>query len=288
MRVVVKQILKLIGPIALSALSIFISFLILQPLAILLDPTFNLFASREIGKVAFVFLIIYQIFLLLILLPQKFFAKFLELNIYFFVHKEWLKRFFSYFVIFFSLHALLLFIFFVSNFIQYNPNWGTLSITLIYRILFGLFVVFMLAWTEELIFRGTIFLYFAQNLKPLTSLLLTSAIFMFAHDLSNPLNLVTKDWRLGLGLFLLGAMLNSIFLTTKKLYTGMGAHAGLVFVKVILRRIPMITFLPAVQLPFWVTKDLRTSPLVHMLFFVVILAILFKNRTKLLNKQNYF
>jgi membrane protease YdiL (CAAX protease family) len=288
MRVVVKQIPKLVGPIALSALSVFISFLILQPLALWLDPTFNLLASRGIGKVAFVSLIIYQIFLLLVLLPQKFFEKFLELNIYFFTQKGWLKRFFTYFAVFFSFHALLLFIFFMSNFVQYNPNWGTLSITLIYRILFGFFVVFMLAWTEELIFRGTIFLYFVQHLNPLPSLLLASTIFMFAHDLSNPLNLITKDWQLGLGLFLLGAMLNSICMTTKKLYTGMGAHAGIVFVKVILRRMPLLTFLPAAQLPFWVTRDLRTSPLVHILFFIVILGILLKNRTNFTKNGVFF
>ena len=288
MRIVVKQILKLVGPIMLSALSIFISFLILQPLALLLDPTFNLLASRGIGKVAFIFLIIYQILLLLVLLPQKFFEKFLELNIYFFAQKGWLKKFLTYFAIFFSFHALLLFIFFMSNFVQYNPNWGTLSITLIYKILFGLFVVFMLAWTEELIFRGTIFLYFAQYLNPLPSLLLASTIFMFAHDLSNPLNLITKDWQLGLGLFLLGAMLNSILIATKKLYAGMGAHAGLVFVKVILRRMPLLTFLPASQLPFWVVKDLRISPLVHILFFAVILVILLKNKTVFIKKIAFF
>ncbi len=166
-------------------------------------------------------------------------------------------------------------------------NWDlNFSSSLFFKLIWGFIVVFFLAWTEELIFRGTIYLYFAQYFQPLISLLITSTMFMFAHDLSNPLNLVTKNWQLGLGLFLLGALLNIIFITTKKLYTGMGAHAGLVFVKVALRRIPLIMYLPASQLPFWINKDLRMSPLIHLLFFALILVIFIKNRKKLLNSSS--
>jgi len=286
MRKTVKQILKLIGPIILSALSIFISFKILQPLANFLDPTFNLLSSRGIGKIAFTLLVIFQIILLLITLPRSFFARFLKTNLYFLFQKNWLLTFFGFFSVCFFLHTLVLFSFFLIGFATYNPNWGTFNINLMLRILFGFIATFFLAWTEELIFRGTLFPYFSDYLNRLSSLFLTSLIFMLVHDLLSPLNLITKNWDLGLGLFLLGMMLNLIFIDTGKLYAGMGAHAGLVFVKVVMRQAPLITFLPTTKLPFWVSKDLRTSNFVHLLFLIVIIFFAIKNRKKLLPGKN--
>lgn len=278
---VVGQFFDLIGPIIISALSIFIAFIILQPLACWLDPIFNLLASRGIGKIAFVSLVIYQILLLLLLQPKAFLQQFLKTNLYFFTEKNWLKKFFSYFLIFFLFHVLILLFFLFFGFVQYNSNWGNLNISLVLRIFWGFIATFFLAWTEELIFRGTLYPFFAQKVSPLISLLTTSLIFMFVHDLRNPLNLITKNWELGLGLFLLGALLNIIFISTKKLYTNMGAHAGLVFVKVILRRAPLIIFLPPSFLPFWINKDLRMAPIVHVLFFLAIMILAIKNRKKL-------
>ena len=274
------------GPIILSAFSIFASVLILQPFALFLDPTFNLFASRGIGKVAFVSLVLLQIVLLISIQSNNFLKQFFKTNLLFFKNKNWIKDFFKYFSLFFIFHAFVLFILFFLGYIKYNSNWGLFNIDLILKTLFGFFVVFMLAWTEELIFRGTLYPYFRQKLSPITSLLTTSLIFMLVHDLKNPLNLVTKNWNLGLGLFLLGITLNLIFIGTKKLYTGMGAHAGLVFVKVILRRAPFLVFLPANILPFWINKDLRMSSLSHILFFVAIVILVFLYKKNLFIKKN--
>jgi membrane protease YdiL (CAAX protease family) len=273
MRVVHKQIWQTLGPIALSALSIFIGFLILQPLAKKLDPSFNLLANRGIGKIAFIFLVIYQILLLLFIQSKNFLRKYLQTNLYFFANKKWISNFLKYFAVFFLLHSLLLLTLFATGYVTYNPKWGSFSLSLIFRTILGLITVFFLAWSEELIFRGTLYLFFSQTIKPIIAALFTSIIFMFVHDLSNPLNLISTEWRLGLGLFLLGFLLNLIFIDTKKLYTGMGAHAGLVAVKVILRRIPLIAFLPSEQLPFWINKDLRMSLLVHVLFFIGIMIM---------------
>lgn len=275
-RKVVKQIFDAIGPILLSVLSVFTTFLILQPLALWLDPTFNLLSNRGIGKIAFVVLIIFQIFLLFCFLPKQFLDKFLQINFYFFKNKFWLKKFFFYFLIFAFLHILVLFFIWTTGFTYINHNLAPFKLSLIFRILFGFFVVFLLAWTEELIFRGTIFLYFVQHFKPLISLLLTSIIFMFAHNISGTLTL-----QLGIGLFLLGMLLNLIFIKTEKLYASMGAHAGLVFVKVFLRRVPLLVFLPEVQLPFWMSKDLRTSPIIHGLFLILIIFFIIQNRKEL-------
>lgn len=275
-RKVVKQVFDAIGPILLSVLSVFITFFIIQPLALWLDPTFSLLSNRGVGKTAFIILIIFQILLLFCFLPKQFLEKFLQTNFYFFKNKNWIKKFSLYFLIFAFLHILILFFVWTSGFAYLNYDWGHLSLSLFLKILFGFFVVFLLAWTEELIFRGTIYLYFAQHFKPIISLLLASTIFMFAHNISGTLTL-----QLGIGLFLLGMLLNLIFIKTEKLYAGMGAHAGLVFVKVFLRRVPLLVFLPEAQLPIWMSKDLRTSPIIHGLFLILIIFFIIQNRKKL-------
>ena len=288
MKIINKQIIKLIGPIILSALSIFLSFLILQPVACWLDPSFNLLSSRSIGKIAFIFLIIFQIFLFLTTLSTKFFKLFLKTNFYFFAEKNWFKKFFCYFIIFFIFHSFILLFLFKIGFINYNPLWGKFTLSVLLKVFIGFIATFFLAWTEELIFRGTIYLYFVQKLNPITSLFFTSSIFMFSHNLLNPGDLITKNWKLGLGLFLLGTLLNLIFIITRKLYTGMGAHAGLVFVKVLLRKIPILTFITSTKLPFWINKDLRMAPLTHVLFLIVILVLGIKNYKKLINLRQGF
>jgi membrane protease YdiL (CAAX protease family) len=282
---VIKKVIKAFGPILLSALSIFISFKIIQPIANLIDPSFNLLSNRGIGKVAFIILVILQIILFIVTQSTIFFKSFLKTNLFFFAKLNWIKKYFKYFLIFFLLHSLILYTFILIGFAKFNPLWGTFTFKLFLRILFGFIVTFFLAWTEELIFRGTLFPYFEQTLSTFSSLIITSTIFMFVHNLTNPLNLITANWRLGLGLFLLGLLLNLIFIDTKKLYTGMGAHAGLVFVKIFLRRIPLLTFLPASQLPIWINKDLRMSNLIHVLFSIAVILMIFKTRKKLFNKN---
>jgi len=267
-----KKHWQCVGPIFLSALSLFLSFFILQPFAYKLDTTFNLLTSRGIGKVAFVCMAIYQIILLLSIQSSLFLKQFLDRVLLFFGKEKWVSTFSLLFVSFFSFHALVLFLFFQFGQIQYNPSWGTITSAVVGKTLFGLFVVFLLAWTEELIFRGTIYHYFEQFYRPLPSMLLTSLIFMLVHNLKNPLTLVTTEWKLGLGLFLLGLLLNQVFVITRKLYAGMGIHAGLVFVKVILRRAPFLMFIP----------DLRQSHVVHFLFAGAILFLFIKNRKELI------
>ena len=279
----IKKIIRSIGPIILSAFSIIITFLIIQPLALFLDPNFNLLSSRDIGKIAFMVLVIFQIILFLTTLSSKFMKNFWQTNVYFFKEKDFLKKFFSYFMLFFSLHALLLYIFYLSGFTIFNEFWGKLTLGIAFKVLFGFVATFFLAWTEELIFRGTLFPYFEQTFSTFSSMLLTSLIFMFVHDLRNPLNLITKNWQLGLGLFLLGVLLNLIFINTKKLYTNMGAHAGIVFVKVFLRKIPFIIFLSSDALPAYINFDLRKSYVVHFLFLFAIIIFIFKNKKQLFN-----
>ena len=279
---VIHQAYKTLGPMLLSVLSIFSAFIILQPIALSLNPSFNLMASRGIGKVAFVSMVIFQLVLFLIVQPLPFLNKCLNTSLFFLKKTTWIKTFFFYFSMFFILHTLLLAFFYNLGYAYYNPNWGVFNIQLILKLIWGFFVVFMLAWTEETIFRGISYQYIAQQSSKITSVFITSLIFMFAHDLYNPLNLITKNWKLGLGLFLLGFLLNTIFVITGKLYAGMGVHAGLVFVKVVLRRARFI-IMPTSGLPFWINSDLRQSLIVHALFLILIFSLILTNKKEIFN-----
>ena len=64
----------------------------------------------------------------------------------------------------------------------------------------------------------------------------------------------------------------------------MGAHAGLVFVKVALRRIPCLVYLPV--LPFWLHIDLRQSHLVHVFFIGIIGIVMVRYRAVLFTANN--
>jgi membrane protease YdiL (CAAX protease family) len=276
-----NKIMRIVGPIALSALSILIVSLLINPIACWLDPSFHLLANRGVGKVAFTTIVILHILQLFLIGSRHFFETFLDINLRFFKNKRWIVPFFTFFLIFFVVHVALLAIFYLAGYATYNhtsssPSFGSLAI--------GFLATFFLAWSEEVIFRGTLYLYFLQHIRPIESILLTSGIFALVHDLTNPLNLVTKNWKLGLGLFLLGILLNLTFAITNKLYTGMGIHAGLVFVKVVLRRWPIIAFLPVTQLPCWVDRDLRQSFLIHGLFTFVNIILIIKYKKKLFQR----
>lgn len=262
-------IYKVLGPIFLSASSLFISFQIVQPIAYRLDSSLDLLASRGFGKIAFSIMAILQVFLFLSMQSKNFIESFLNTSVYYFWDKNFLKTILKYFFTFFILHWLVLVGLLALGQIAYNPNY-VLSLSLIPNLAWGVLVTFFLAWSEELIFRGMFYPYFAQSWSPLTSLLSASLCFMLVHDLTNPINLVTINYKIGLGLFLLGLLLNTIYVISGKLYTGMGVHMGLVSVKVVLRRIPFLTFL-----------DLRQSHLVHVLFALTIIILILSNKDKI-------
>lgn len=277
-----QKIQKSFGPIALSAISIFICMIIIQPIACWMDPTFSLYANRGVGKIGITLLVITHIFLLLFAAPKKLWTTFITTNFSFFTSPTWIRSFATYFGIFFIAHALFMLGFIPAGAAQINMEaLATITPALAGRLAFGFLATFFLAWTEELIFRGTVYPLLAQYLAPLPSALGASFIFMAAHDLHNPLNLVTVHWRLGLGLFLLGLLLNLTFILTKKLYTGMGIHAGLVFVKVVLRRLPLLIFALPHHMPWWLDQDLRQAPLAQAALGIgclILIAILYQSQ----------
>lgn len=281
-----QKLCKVIGPILLSALSIFISVLILQPIVCLLNPTFSLLANRGVGKIGITVLVIWHILLaLMTIMSKSMLDDFFKTNVAFFKNKNWISTFLIFFSIFAFLHALFLAILVTSGYANVVQIKINLDFSFALKMFIGVVATFFLAWTEELIFRGTVYKIFFEELNPLASALFASLIFMLAHNLTNPIALVTSDWKLGAGLFLLGLLLNLIFIITGKLYAGMGAHAGLVFVKVFLRRVPFLAFLPPSELPFFMDKDLRQSILVHIIFIIANLILIYKFRNNLLKNH---
>ena len=139
----------------------------------------------------------------------------------------------------------------------------------------------MLALTEEIMFRGTLFPYFVQWLRPITAVFVTSLCFMIVHFLPNPVMQLYTDWPIGLGLFLLGFMLNLIFIKTGTMYANIGTHAGLVYVKVILRKMRFLVFAPAADLPWLLNADLRQAPLVHLFFGCIIIGLIINMHDRL-------
>jgi membrane protease YdiL (CAAX protease family) len=275
----------MIGPICISALSLFVISFIVQIVGNWFNSTFNLLANRGVGKILFTGIVILHILMLLAFKSRKFVQRWIDTNIVF-IRKKWIKSFFLMFGIFFLLHSTIIGFFVFSYQVLYvSSSWNHVSLSLLLDLGFGFVATFFLAWTEELIFRGTLYPYFAQNLSLPSSIMITSIVFMFAHNISSPFTLITTQWKLGVGFFLIGVLLNIIFAVTEKLYFCMGAHAGLVFVKVILRRIPFIAYPPENLWAWWFAKDLRESPLTHLLFIIVIMAIIIQHKNLLLSQH---
>lgn len=264
----VTKLVDVLGPILLSALSLWICFLLIQPIALALDPSYTLLANRSIGKIAFTLIVLIHILLLAAAKPHRWWQQFMHTNVYFLASTHFIKPFFSMFFLFFAGHTLLLLTLTTTPYATCSLPSLSLVLHKLPNLLFGFVATFFLALTEEAIFRGTLIPLFSHAMSRLGGILLSALIFMLAHNLTAPWELVTTDWALGLGLFLLGTILAQLYTITDTLYMGMGAHAGLVFVKVFLRRIPCIAYTQ--PLPWWLHPDLRQSPLVHGLFFVLI------------------
>ncbi len=281
-RVVTIQIWKAVGPILLSALAIFIDYLLLQVLANKLEIGLNLLSSRGLGKIIFTSLVFYQMLLLLSTYPYSFMQK-LKKTILFFSEPRWFLSYLLFLLIFCLLHFSFLEGLILTGYAHYAKV--TITNTVFLNILWGFIVVFLLAWTEEAIFRGFIYQQINQYCNPIPAILLTSLIFMLSHDFAMPTNLLTKNWQLGVGLFSFGILLNTIYVATNKLYCSMGAHAGIVFMKVILRKARFI-IISTTNLPFWLNVDLRQSILVHLLFLFVASIVILTNKQKFSEKKS--
>jgi hypothetical protein len=277
-----RQMTKLfdvLRPIAWSAFSLFICFCALQPIVLWLDPAYSLLANRGPGKIIFTLLVVAHLFVVAARQSKQEWQYFLQTNVFFITKKSWLKPFFGMFATFAGLHSLMLLALANTSFVTLDAAALLNIASKMGSLTFGFVATFFLAWTEEAIFRGTIVpLLRSRGLGASAAILTSAAIFMLAHDVTAPWSLVTTALPLGVGLFLLGVLLAQLFVLSNTLYWGMGAHAGLVFIKVLLRRIPAISY--ADNLPWWLHSDLRQSPLVHACFLLLIVSLFWYQKSK--------
>lgn len=176
------------------------------------------------------------------------------------------RPFFTFFAVFTALHAVVLTGYLFSGVGTWDA--GALPLLLVRKklLIIGFVGTLALAWAEELLFRGLFFQHFRRFLPLLPSAILSSFIFSLLHDLRNPLRLLTTQWQLGLGLFLLGMLLTYIRVWWGSMAASAGAHAGLVYLKVILRKISLLPI--AATSPFLFPVDLRQSLIVHILMIL--------------------
>lgn len=281
---VVQRFLKIVRPILVSALLLFAAANVLQYGIAAIIPSFNILASKDLGKIIFTLLVFGALGVFVYQQPPSFRKDWVKRNFLFLSSHHGLQIFFRCFLLFFTLHALFLGACYWAGVASFLPIGDISIISLTGKLLFGFAATFMLAFTEEIMFRGTIYPYLTQWLRPLTAVLFTSLAFMIVHFLPNPVVQLAHDWPIAIGLFLLGFMLNLIFIKAGTMYANMGTHAGLVFVKVILRKIRFIAFAPLNSLPWFLHSDLRQAPLVHLLFGLIIVGLCINMKTVLFKR----
>lgn len=158
-----------------------------------------------------------------------------------------------------------------------SAAWHAMTMSLWLRVLVAVLVVFVLASTEELIFRSVLM----RNLRWNTSVTVTvlavvvsSAIFSASHLFETPQDFLTTDrLHLLIGLFLLGVLLSVAYLTTGSLLCSIGIHTGLLGSKVVIRKTEWLHFTEGSTF-LGKTADLRESPVVWCVFILMIIALL--------------
>lgn len=280
----VQKVFIRIRPVVVSALFLFFSSVLTQFCLSSVLPSFDILASKDLGKIIFTLLVFVALWIFVMQQSLPFRRAWHARNFIFLSSRQGIGIFARCFGCFFALHAFLLAVFYVCGVAQLHPG-GAVSLKVMGQLLFGFGATFMLAYTEEVMFRGTVFPYLVQFMRPIVAVFFTALAFMTVHFLPNPVAQLWRDPAIALGLFLLGFMLNLIFIAGGTMYANIGAHAGLVFVKVILRKIRFLTIAPAVSLPWFLHDDLRQAPLVYLLFVCVIVGLIVWQRKKLFSNK---
>jgi membrane protease YdiL (CAAX protease family) len=161
--------------------------------------------------------------------------------------------------------------------------WEALTPKIWERTALALLIVVVLATAEELIFRGFVLRYLrARATRDVTvaAVVVSAAIFSALHA---PRYILTEDSLLYIpvltGLFFLGVLLGTVYVTTGSLACCIGIHAGLLGFKVFERR----TYL-AMYEPNWLFGirtdglDLRAGPAIWLLLIgATLLFVVFRS-----------
>ncbi len=154
--------------------------------------------------------------------------------------------------------------------------WANVSPQLLRKTIVALLVVVVLAFTEEMIFRGFVLRHLRWTAAPAVTaaaVLVGSAVFSISHLISY------KDgWNfhevggLLFGLWLLGGLFAVTYIATGSIACSMGMHAGLLGFKVFLRRTDLLDYRPDV---WWLgnSNDLRLAPVTWLLMILIGLLV---------------
>lgn len=157
------------------------------------------------------------------------------------------------------------------------------SLTLLRKTVVALLVVIVLAYTEEMIFRGFILRHLRYDATlgvTVAAVVVGSAIFSLTHLISYKDAWTFHDvGGLLFGLWLLGGLFAITYIATGSIACSMGVHAGLLGFKVFLRRTDLLDYRPDV---WWLggSNDLRLAP-ISWLLMIIIAAITWSTRHSL-------
>ncbi|MCV0395319.1 MAG: CPBP family intramembrane metalloprotease [Rhizobiaceae bacterium] len=158
-----------------------------------------------------------------------------------------------------------------------EAGFAAMSWKIAERTVVALFVVVVLATSEEILFRVFLMRYLRWNTTiPVTiaAVVFSSLVFAAVHNLTDPLAWFTPEqFPLFVGLFILGVLLCVTYLVTGSFLCAVGIHAGLLGSKVFLRKTNLVEVDPQ-ALFLQDSYDLRMSPIVWGVFAGMAVAIL--------------
>jgi uncharacterized protein len=148
------------------------------------------------------------------------------------------------------------------------------------RVLLALLIgctAFMIALTEEILFRGFFLQTLLKDLPVWMAVVITGIIFVFFHKLGSIQDfwLIPYDAMLAGGIFALHLLLTAAYFKTKLLYLPLGIHSGLVFGKVVFRKLKLIEVIEPESFWFGLGGDARRGFLAWILFVSGILVLRF-------------
>jgi len=165
--------------------------------------------------------------------------------------------------------------------VRLSPRaWQGLRGDVAEQIAVGLFVVLVLAVTEEVIFRSFVLRYLRYNNTfwvTAGAVIVSSAIFAVSHliALSNVWALISKGPLL-IGLFTIGALLGTTYVVTGSLACAIGLHWGLLSFKVVLIRTHLVQAVPGWTMGEY--GDVRLAPTTWLAFLLAAIALILWRR----------
>lgn len=152
--------------------------------------------------------------------------------------------------------------------------WEAFGLRALRSTVIAMLVMLVLVLAEELIFRGFVLRYLRwspDRTVTIAAVLVAAAIFSVSHTVSLGSRLAGDDLpNLLFGLFMLGVLLGTVYVSTGSLGCAMGVHAGLLGFKVFLRKTMFIEYSSNALTG---GHDLRTGPALWLV--MLLFAILF-------------